>query len=363
MKWVRIPRKTCHMIRSIEVKNFRCFKQLSLSQLGRINLLVGRNASGKTAFLEALFLVAGGSAEVILRLRGLRGSGEIIKITYTKKFYESLWNDLFFAFNPREVISIRTSGTQGADRVLKISYDEDESLTIPIMEKTEDLPAITPIKMQWTTSTGKTFEMKPTITPRGLNVGQFVDALPGAFFASFVSPNAEENAANFSELSKQGKEGELVKALNREFPYIQGLSVEIDSGTPMVYASIAGTSQPRKIPLTLVSGGINKFVSLLLAIASNPGGVIYVDEIENGFYYDRLSTIWSSLFALAREYDVQIFASTHSSECLRAILPLIKQEEEEFRLLRANRGDDQCNISGYRGKDLRNAIQQEFELR
>jgi hypothetical protein len=274
-----------------------------------------------------------------------------------------LWNDLFFAFNPREVISIRTSGTQGADRLLKILYDEDESLTIPIMEKTEDLPTITPIKMQWTTSNGKTIDVKPTITPRGVNVGQFVDALPGAFFGSFGSSNAEENAANFSELSKQGKEGELVKALNSEFPYIQGLSVEIDSGTPMVYASMAGTSQPRKIPLTLVSGGISKFVSLLLAIASNPGGVIYVDEIENGFYYDRLSTIWSSLFSLARKYNVQIFASTHSSECLKAILPLIKQEEEEFRLLRANRDDDQCNITVYRGKDLRNAIQQEFELR
>lgn len=351
------------MIRSIEVKNFRCFKSLNLSQLGRINLLVGRNASGKTAFLEALFLVAGGSAEVILRLRGLRGSGDVIKITYTKKFYESLWNDLFYAFNPKQGISIRTSGTQGADRVLKISYDEEESLTIPIMDKGEDLPGITPIKMQWTTSGGKFFEVKPTITPRGLNVGQFVDALPGAFFASFVSPNAEENATNYSELSKQGKEGELVKALNREFPYIQGLSVEIDSGTPMVYASIAGTAHLRKVPLTLVSGGINKFVSLLLAIASNPGGVIYVDEIENGFYYDRLTTIWSSLFALARQYDVQIFASTHSSECLKAILPLIKQDEEEFRLLRANRDDDQCNVLVYRGKDLGNAIQQEFELR
>lgn len=130
-----------------------------------------------------------------------------------------------------------------------------------------------------------------------------------------------------------------------------------------MYASMAGNSQPRKIPLTLVSGGINKFVSLLLAIASNPGGVIYVDEIENGFYYDRLPTIWSALFSLARKYNVQIFASTHSSECLKAILPLIKQEEEEFRLLRASRDDNQCKVTVYRGKDLRNAIQQEFELR
>ena len=184
-----------------------------LSSLGGLICSLAGMLAARPAFLEALFLVAGGSAEVILRLRGLRGSGEITKITYTKKFYESLWNDLFFAFNPREVISIRTSGTQGADRVLKILYDEDESLTIPIMEKTEDLPTITPIKMQWTTSNGKTIRCEThnhTAWPECRTISLMLSGslLP----VHFGSSNAEENAANFSELSKQGKEGELVKA-------------------------------------------------------------------------------------------------------------------------------------------------------
>ncbi|MEW6245091.1 MAG: AAA family ATPase [Nitrospirota bacterium] len=351
------------MISTIEIQNFRCFEKLNLDGLSRINLLVGKNATGKTAFLESLFLVAAGSAEVFLRLRGWRGFGDVLKITYERRFYESLWRDLFYAFDQNRQISIRTSGTHGADRSLKIYYRSEESLTIPILEKRDDMSVITPIRMEWTISGGKTFEVKPALTPRGLNVGQFIDPLPGSLFASFHNPNAEENAAHFSELSKQGKEGELVKALNREFPYIQGLSVEIDSGSPMVYARLVAPSISRRLPLTLVSGGINKFVSLLLAIASNPHGVVYVDEIENGFYYDRLSTIWSSLFTFAKDYDVQLIASTHSLDCLRALSPLLKENQDDFRLLRAERQDDRCNIRMFSGKELRSAMDQDLEVR
>jgi hypothetical protein len=45
------------MIDTIEIKNFRCFDRANLEDLKTVNLVVGRNGSGKTAFLEALFLV------------------------------------------------------------------------------------------------------------------------------------------------------------------------------------------------------------------------------------------------------------------------------------------------------------------
>jgi hypothetical protein len=351
------------MISSIQIENFRCFEKLQLEGLSRINLLVGKNGSGKTAFLESLFLCAAGSAEVFLRLRGWRGFGDVLKITYDKKFYESLWRDLFYSFDQSKAILIRTVGTRGADRSFKLFYGSEESLTIPILDKTDDISIITPIRMEWTIGGGRTIEVRPSLTPRGLNVGQIHDPLPGSLFASFYNPNAEENAAHFSELSKQGKEVELIKALNREFPYIQDLSVEIDAGTPMIYATIGRPSIKQKLPLTLISGGINKFVSLLLAIATNSGGVVYVDEIENGFYYDRLSTIWSSLFNFCKQYDVQLIATTHSLECLRALAGLLQQSENDFRLLRSERQDGQCNIRLFSGKELRSAIEQDFEIR
>ena len=45
------------MLRSLKIENFRCFQNFELQQLGRINLLVGKNNSGKTSILEAVHLL------------------------------------------------------------------------------------------------------------------------------------------------------------------------------------------------------------------------------------------------------------------------------------------------------------------
>lgn len=44
------------MLQSLKIENFRCFRSFELNNLGRINLLVGKNNSGKTSLLEAVQL-------------------------------------------------------------------------------------------------------------------------------------------------------------------------------------------------------------------------------------------------------------------------------------------------------------------
>ena len=60
------------MIKSLEIKGFRCYKSLYLRELKQFNIVVGEGGSGKTSLLEAIFLVAGASPEVWMRLRQWR---------------------------------------------------------------------------------------------------------------------------------------------------------------------------------------------------------------------------------------------------------------------------------------------------
>ncbi len=46
------------LMESFEVENFRSLKHLKLEKLARVNLLVGKNNSGKTSVLEGLFVIA-----------------------------------------------------------------------------------------------------------------------------------------------------------------------------------------------------------------------------------------------------------------------------------------------------------------
>ncbi len=43
-----------------------------------------------------------------------------------------------------------------------------------------------------------------------------------------------------------------------------------------------------------------------------------VDEIENGFHYSVLEDVWQAMAIGAEKNDTQIFATTHSFECIQA---------------------------------------------
>ena len=48
------------MLQNFAIKNFRCFAGLKLDSLARVNLIAGKNNTGKTAVLEALLQTEAG---------------------------------------------------------------------------------------------------------------------------------------------------------------------------------------------------------------------------------------------------------------------------------------------------------------
>ena len=82
------------MIKSLTIENFRCFKKIELHGLGTINLLVGQNGSGKTAFLEALYLLIGSGPRLALMIRGWRGLGNV-QVGSDRASFEEMWADPF----------------------------------------------------------------------------------------------------------------------------------------------------------------------------------------------------------------------------------------------------------------------------
>jgi len=78
------------MYKSFKIKNFRCFKEVTLDHLERLNLIAGKNNAGKTSFLEALFLHIGpNNPDLSLRVNKFRG------IEFFSLEPEELWGSLF----------------------------------------------------------------------------------------------------------------------------------------------------------------------------------------------------------------------------------------------------------------------------
>jgi AAA15 family ATPase/GTPase len=100
-----------------------------------------------------------------------------------------------------------------------------------------------------------------------------------------------------------------------------------------------------------------------LGIASVSKGTLLIDQIEDGFYYKKLPSIWNVVCRFAVEKDVQIFATTHSRECLEALEPIIEKNENDFALLRATKMNGASKVTVSNGRRFGSALAQEFEVR
>ncbi len=114
------------MIKTIQIKNFRCFKDLYVRDLKPFNVLVGESGSGKTAFLEAIFLAGAASPELWMRLRQWRGSSAQFRLSGTRSSYESLFRDIFYNFEKRQPAKVEFYDSQNNSRSLKVSYPSEE---------------------------------------------------------------------------------------------------------------------------------------------------------------------------------------------------------------------------------------------
>jgi hypothetical protein len=245
---------------------------------------------------------------------------------------------------------------------VNISYTPSQSLTLPISEIVNvDSPLIVPIVFEWSDFNRVASRTEVKVTPEGLVLAGHSEALPVYFFSSAATINPTENADRFSDLSKKGKEKAIIEELRKQFPYVDDVSIQTRTGIAMLYASIKDI--PEKMPIGLVSSGISKLMSLMLGLADKPQAIVLVDEIENGFYHETLPTIWSALFRFSKLNNAQLFASTHSQECLNALLPTIKDNEEDFLLIRTYKENDRCLAETFSGRKLQSAISQNIDVR
>ena len=118
-----------------------------------------------------------------------------------------------------------------------------------------------------------------------------------------------------------------------------------------------------KFPATMISAGVSKLLSLIIGISSHRQGITLIDEIENGFYFKTFPEIWSILLKLTKECDGQIFASTHSWECLKAVVPSIREDVNAFSLIRTAKNVSECAVEMFRGDDVLSAIETDIEVR
>ena len=100
------------------------------------------------------------------------------------------------------------------------------------------------------------------------------------------------------------------------------------------------------------------------SLANAPGGIVLIDEIENGIHHSAISKVWQAIGDAARRFNTQIVATTHSYECIEAAYQAFAQTESyDFRLHRLNAIAESIRVVTYNWETLAAALKAELEVR
>lgn len=358
------------MFTSISIKNFRCFKDLSVESLDRVNLIAGANNVGKTVLLEAIFLLIGTmNISLIAKISAFRGieefKGDLASVR------DLLWRPLFSNLDSRATIEISGSlSTSGQHRVemqmvpvasARLALGNDSA---PETGPRAGGPPGQAIQLRYTDPMGETRSTEMLIDEKGIRVEPVPSEppFPGFFLAARRRTTPQEDAERFGRLEEMVRGPyDFLEALKIVEPRLKRLTTIFRAGVPMIYGDIG---LGRMLPLPLMGDGLERLTSILLAIANAPHGVVLVDEVENGLHHAVMSKVWQAIGDAARRFDVQVFATTHSFDCIRAAHQAFETSGSyDFRLHRLERVGGDIEVVSYDQEVLAAAMQADMEVR
>ncbi|MDD5262906.1 MAG: ATP-binding protein [Methylacidiphilales bacterium] len=320
------------MIQSIDIQGYRGFSHFEMSELGVINLLVGGNNSGKTSVLEAIYLLTSrGDPESIWRLLWRRG--EQLPNDRQRDLEPEI--DICHLFtghdlhvgsritlsarnqSPKRVIEFEIAEPTQKDRdSIRLQAPPNRFPLVMHVTGTQVPTTIIPITRKGGISS-ETFEM-----PRRIR-GRVNDDSERAQFITTESLNANELVKMWDKVALTPNEALVMKAIQFLDPNIERIASQSTSDYYSVPTrggfkiKLKGHEQP--VPIGSMGDGMWRMLALAIAISNSKGGVLLVDEIDTGLHYTVMSQMWSLLYESAKALNVQIFATTHSSDCVDSL--------------------------------------------
>ncbi len=354
------------MITKLVIENFRGIHKLEFNEFKRINVFVGKNNSGKTSILESIFLNVGATnPELAPRINVFRDHN---------KFDDSSLRAFFYNFDIRNPIKINASVKNPKQfRELTITPNQSKGTKEQIVNikdieshensslNTQEIVGLDSSLSFKETSKGKSKVYKSYIknSPNGLEILQpknYVEKIRGVFIQprKFVL----DSAVRLSKIKLKKQEDQIIKILRNIEPKLHKIEILENNS---IYADIG---KENLIPFSLLGDGINRLLAIILAIFENENSVVLIDEIENGFHYEALKTLWKAVINLAIENNVQIFVTTHSWENINIFANVYS--ELEFHDLTLYRIESSNNINKsvmYSDELLLETLESEWELR
>ena len=368
----------------LHIQGFRGIKDLEIPQLGRVTLITGKNNTGKSSVLETLRLHSQNAAPRVL-LNILASREEHVRVLdEDERSYDPDYvfhvSSLFHGFPQlSEDFGPIVISAQGKSRLMQLTMQvkwvaetidsNGNRRLIPgqrsFFEGMEPVPALVAETEEgeqiWTLDNlHRQSRLRRGPVPRPSERSR----MP----CVFVSPYSGERTGALSHLWREialtDFEEEVVEALRIIDPGISAVNmVDEESNSRARTAIVRAKNIPRPIPLRSLGDGINRLFAIILSLINSRGGILLVDEIENGLHHSVQLDAWRMIFRLAQELDVQVFATSHSWDAVETFQKAAAEAPRDGALLRLTRRYDRIFPTVFVERELAVATRNNIEVR
>lgn len=328
------------MISELKLFNYRGFQEFSLSGCSQVNLFVGKNNAGKSSLLEALYLYACRMDIEVLQSIAMR-RGEIVEDPRGRDAYTV---DLSHFFYGHRIKSNKAPLLVGKTASYTIKFDESERLQpeMGLFQFDDETSLRRPLHTLKIVETrkGDDNDIQEAMLYEHGGVSIMRRNIPYAVAIrrknQFITPYSLDNqslARLWNNILVSNEENSIVNALkilDDKVSSIAFLSNE-QFASRFTSRSVAGfvvgiDGSSRRVPLGSLGDGMKRLLAIATALASAKGGCLFIDEIDAGFHYSVMADLWKLIIKTAIDNKVQVFASTHSLDCIRGLSVLNSEE-------------------------------------
>jgi AAA15 family ATPase/GTPase len=295
-----------------KVENFKRFESFEMNDLGHFNLIVGDNNVGKTSVLEALLFDENLNVWVNNIFTSL--SYKKVKSRFVFRDIELLCNQKHYLNSNSRTFSVSTSFKRKNESVAQFHLEFDKILqTVSIKGIPND-------------SSSYAFSIQIGYNDSDLNV-PFISLYSGhdRNLTNFYSRTIQKNT------SLKRKVIDLMKVMIPDFENIE-LAAPFPDEAPYLIVSQHGVNFT--LPIAFFGDGSVKLFRILLEIVANQGKRLMIDEVDAGIHFSRFKDFWKVILRAAKEYDVQLFMTTHNQECIKFFKEVLDEEREMQNLSR-----------------------------
>ena len=357
-----------------KVENFKKFDVLEVNDIGQFNLIVGDNNVGKTCLLEALLfdedpqqllnnfylgLTKRGLKfeieEITSKVKGVSKSETVYpKLNYFKEqIFNSEINDLTFYFEKNKIIVQIPSGK----KVRQVFIDESEYIFsgIHFADYIEQFISIN-------FGNSNLIDEEEYI----FWIYDYNTEILNFPLVSFNDTPLEVETIKIYETLRTKQEKEILlnalKVINNKIVGIdfRGKFNDLESVFLISY-----DDKDDFFPLNFMGDGFKSIFYIILKMLSLKGKRILIDEIEIGIHHTKIKDFWINIFKVAKELDVQVFATTHSDECIEAFVEASNEiNHDDIRLiqLQADVVDNKIYASTFKYKNIKAGINSNLKM-